>query len=79
MELYTLLFIFAGVVFLTSIFGYIITRKIYVPPALIFVLFSFLMLLYFNETFFIWVIIYTCFSLFITFIMFLLFKNRKEK
>lgn len=79
MELNILLFMFAGIVLISSIIGYIFTKKIYVTPAIIFVLFSFLMLSFFNETFFIWVIIYTFFSIFITLIMFLYKKSRKER
>gem|GEM_PF-3218053 len=78
MELNILLFLFAGIVLISSIIGFVLTKKIYVTPAIIFVLFSFLMLFFFNETFFVWVLIYTCFSIFITLIMFLYKKSRNR-
>jgi hypothetical protein len=77
MEFMLILFIFPAIVLIISIVGYVLTKKSYVTPALIFVLSSFLMLLFFNESFFIWVIVYTLLSGIVTLIM-AVFKNRKK-
>ncbi|MBO1510783.1 DUF2651 family protein [Metabacillus bambusae] len=69
MEFMLILFIFPAIVLIMSIVGYVLTKKIYVTPALIFVLSSFLMLLFFNESFFIWVIVYTFLSVIVTVII----------
>jgi asparagine N-glycosylation enzyme membrane subunit Stt3 len=78
MEFMLILFIFPAIVLIMSIIGYVLTKKGYVTPALIFVLSSFLMLLFFNESFFIWVIVYTILSVIVTFIM-AFFINRKKE
>jgi hypothetical protein len=69
MEFLLILIIFPAFVLLMSVFGYLLTKKSYVTPSIVFVLFSFLMLLFLNETFFIWVIGYTVFSIIISLIM----------
>ncbi|MFC0271036.1 DUF2651 family protein [Metabacillus herbersteinensis] len=58
--------IFPLLVFLATVIGYLLTKKVVVPPAIIFVVFSFISLLFFNETFFVWVITYTVLSVTIT-------------
>ncbi|MGM0875552.1 MAG: DUF2651 family protein [Bacillota bacterium] len=78
MEFLLILIIFPAIVFIMSIVGYLLTQKSYVTPAIVFVLFSFLMLLLFNESFFIWVIGYTLISVIVT-LMMLLFKKRKTR
>lgn len=78
MEFLLILIIFPAIVFIMSIVGYLLTQKNYVTPAIVFVLFSFLMLLLFNESFFIWVITYTLISVIVTLVM-SLFKKRKTR
>lgn len=78
MEFLLILIIFPAIVFIMSIVGYLLTKKSYVTPAIVFVLFSFLMLLLFNESFFIWVIAYTLISVIVTLVM-SLFKKRKTR
>jgi Protein of unknown function (DUF2651) len=76
MEFLLIMFIFPAIVLILSIVGYLITKRSYVTPAIIFVLFSFLLLLFFNESFFIWVIVYSVLSVIISVIMSLF--NKKE-
>jgi hypothetical protein len=78
MEFLLIFIVFPIIVLIASIFGYIVTKKIYVTPAILFVLFSFLMLLLYNESFFIWVVLYTLLSVIVTMIMFLV-ERVKEK
>jgi Protein of unknown function (DUF2651) len=77
MEFLLIMFIFPAIVLILSIVGYLITKRSYVTPAIIFVLFSFLLLLFFNESFFIWVIVYSVLSVIISVIMSLF--NKKEQ
>ncbi|WP_226669516.1 DUF2651 family protein [Metabacillus litoralis] len=78
MEFLLILIIFPALILLLSTFGYMITKKSYVTPALIFVVFSFIMLIFFNETFFIWVIAYTVLSIIMTSLL-ILFKKFYSK
>ena len=66
MEFLMIFTIFPLLFILASVMGYILTKRIVVPPAIIFVAFSFISLLFFNETFFTWVITYTVLSVTIT-------------
>ncbi|MBM7605478.1 putative membrane protein [Metabacillus crassostreae] len=79
MEFLLILIIFPALILLLSIFGYMFTKKSYVTPAIIFVVFSFLMLIFFNETFFIWVIAYTVLSIIMTCIIILFQKLYARK
>ncbi len=56
-------------VLLASIVGYIVFKKWFVMPLAIFVVFTILTFTIFNQSFFIWVIIYTVLSLIVSLIM----------
>jgi hypothetical protein len=63
------LFIFPIAVIVASIIGFLLVRKWFVMPILTFIVFTILMLSVFNETFFIWVVIYTILSIVVSFVM----------
>ncbi|MED4531195.1 DUF2651 family protein [Metabacillus fastidiosus] len=60
---------FPIIVILAPIIGYLLTRKWFVIPLLIFVVFTILTFTIFNESFFIWTVLYTILSLIISLIM----------
>lgn len=69
MEFILVLFIIPIIVIAVSIFGYILLKKWFVVPVVTFLVFIVLMLAVLNETFFIWVVIYTIISIIISLIM----------
>ena len=80
MEFLFIMVIYPVIVVIMSIGGYLLTKKSYVTPSIIFVLFSFLLLIFYNESFFIWVIAYSALSIIISVIMsFFMKKTHKQK
>ncbi|MDG5472838.1 DUF2651 family protein [Jeotgalibacillus sp. ET6] len=77
MDLFLLLFIICPVIVLiTSAAGFFLFPKRYIMPLVTFGVFTVLMFVFFNQSFFIWVIMYTCLSAVITF-LFTFIRNRK--
>ncbi|CRK83043.1 DUF2651 family protein [Neobacillus massiliamazoniensis] len=64
-----ILFIFPIAVIVASIIGFLVVRKWFVMPLFTFIVFAILMFSVFNETFFIWVVIYTILSIAVSFAM----------
>ncbi|MFD2215826.1 DUF2651 family protein [Metabacillus endolithicus] len=79
MEFQLIFLVFPITVLVISIVGYSVTKKTYVTPAILFVLFTFLMLLLFNESFFIWVLLYTLLSVIVTMIMYLFGRIKRKR
>lgn len=69
MEFIFALFICPIIVIVASIIGYLLLKKWFVMPLLTFIVFTVLTFTYFNETFFIWVVVYTIISAVVTLIM----------
>ncbi|MGX6443894.1 DUF2651 family protein [Neobacillus sp. K501] len=68
-EFVLVLFLCPLLVLIASVIGYIIFRKWYFIPLVTLITFTILMFTYFNESFFIWVIIYTVISCIVSLIM----------
>lgn len=69
MEFLIVFFIFPIIVVFTSIIGFILFQKWYVIPIVTFFVFIVLTFTVFNESFFIWVVVYTIISVLISLIM----------
>ncbi|MGG3889938.1 DUF2651 family protein [Metabacillus fastidiosus] len=70
LEIVLLLFtIFPIIVILASIIGYLLIKKWFVIPLLTSVVFTILTFTIFNESFFIWTVLYTILSLIMSLIM----------
>ncbi|MGA4515636.1 DUF2651 family protein [Solibacillus silvestris] len=69
MEFLLVLFICPIIVFTASIIGYLITKKWFVVPTIIFILFTVLTFTVFNKTFFFWVLVYTILSFIVSLVM----------
>lgn len=69
MEYSLILFIFPIVVVVASIIGFLLVRKWVVMPLLTFMVFTALMLTVFNESFLIWLILYTILSTIVSYLM----------
>ncbi|APH03897.1 hypothetical protein A9C19_03480 [Bacillus weihaiensis] len=78
MEFLVIMIFFPIGVILLTLLGFYLTKKSYVTPSLIFVLFAFIMLLFFNESFFIWVVIYTILSIVTTLLVLFIKKLLKK-
>nr|WP_246483810.1 DUF2651 family protein [Heyndrickxia vini] len=74
MEFLLVLFICPIIVIVASILGIFLFRKWFVTPLLTFVVFIILTFTIFNESFFIWVVVYTILSIIISLIMKLIKK-----
>ncbi|MEH7108846.1 DUF2651 family protein, partial [Bacillus sp. JJ1764] len=66
MEFSLILLIFPIVVVVSSIIGFLFFRKWFVMPLLTFVVFALLMMSIFNESFLIWLILYTILSIIVS-------------
>ena len=66
MEFALVLYICPGIVVLASIIGIFLINKWFVMPLLTFVVFAILTFTIFNETFFIWAIIYSIISIIVS-------------
>jgi Na+/H+ antiporter NhaC len=69
MEFLLVLFICPIIVLVASIIGFFLVRRWFVVPLLTFVVFTILTFTVFNESFFIWVAIYTILSVIVSLIM----------
>ncbi|KPB06239.1 DUF2651 family protein [Bacillus sp. CHD6a] len=69
MEFLLVLFIFPAAVIVASIIGILLFKKWFIVPALTLVVFAILMFTLFNESFFIWVVVYTILSVIISLIV----------
>lgn len=74
MEFLLVFFICPIIVLVTSIIGFLVVRRWFVMPLLTFVVFTILVFTVFNESFFIWVVIFTILSVVISLIMKLIKK-----
>lgn len=63
------LIILPTVVIITSIVGFLLVKRWYVLPLTSFVVFTILTFTVFNESFFIWVVVYTILSVIVSLIM----------
>lgn len=68
-EFTMVLFLFPLVVLIASLIGYLIFKKLFVMPLVTLVVFIVLAFTIFNQTFFIWAIIYTVLSFLVSFIL----------
>lgn len=75
MEFILILFLYPAIVIAASIPGTLIFKKWYVIPLATFVVFTILTFAVFNESFFIWTVVYTLLSLGISFLTAKLFKK----
>jgi hypothetical protein len=69
MEFSLILFIFPIVVVVTSIIGFLLFRKWFVMPLLTFIVFAFLMMTVYNESFLSWLVLYTILSIIVSYPM----------
>lgn len=69
MEFLLVLLVFPVIVIVASIIGMFLFKKWFVLPLLTLVIFSILTFTVFNESFFIWVVVYTIISIIISLIM----------
>ncbi|MFE8696118.1 DUF2651 family protein [Cytobacillus sp. FJAT-53684] len=70
MEFLLVLFICPIIVLVASIIGfYLVGRRWFVMPLLTFVVFTILTFTVFNESFFIWVVVYTILSVIVSLLM----------
>ncbi|MCC3359473.1 DUF2651 family protein [Bacillus sp. REN16] len=69
MEFILVLFICPIIVLIASIFGFLVVRRWFVMPLLTFIVFAILTFTVFNESFFVWVIVYTIISVIVSLIM----------
>ncbi len=69
-----ILYIFPAFVLIASVVGFFLIKKWFAIPLLIFIIFFILTFTVFNESFFIWVIVYTVLSIIIYFIMLFITK-----
>ncbi|MGD7046510.1 DUF2651 family protein [Jeotgalibacillus proteolyticus] len=77
MDLFLLLFLICPVIVLIlSAAGFFLFPKWYVMPLVTFAVFTVLMFVFFNQSFIIWVVMYTCLSAVITF-LFTFIRKRK--
>ncbi|MBP0726628.1 DUF2651 family protein [Bacillus sp. RG28] len=74
MEFLLVLFICPIIVLVASIIGFLVVRRWFVMPLLTFVVFTILTFTVFNDTFFIWVVVYTILSVIVSLIMKLIKK-----
>lgn len=75
MSMFLLLIVIGpAIVLITSIIGYLLFEKWFVTPLITLGVFTILTFLLFNETFFIWVIIYSALSLVVNLILKILIK-----
>ncbi|MGJ7909924.1 DUF2651 family protein [Neobacillus sp. LXY-1] len=77
MEFSLILFIFPIVVVVTSIIGFLLFRKWFVMPLLTFIVFALLMMSIFNDSFLIWLILYTILSIIVSYPMKFIWKLSK--
>lgn len=68
-EFVLVLFFCPLLVLIASVIGYFILKKWYITPLVTLVIFTILMFTVFNESFFIWVIIYTVISFIVSLFM----------
>jgi len=66
MEFALVMFILPAIVIVTSIIGMLAVKKWFAMPIITFIVFIILTFTVFNETFFIWVVVYTVISLIIS-------------
>ncbi|MBD1382853.1 DUF2651 family protein [Bacillus sp. IB182487] len=57
------------IVIISSIIGFLVTKKWYIVPGITLILFTILSFTTFNESFFFWVIVYTLIAVLVCFIM----------
>ncbi|WP_102275603.1 DUF2651 family protein [Cytobacillus massiliigabonensis] len=69
MEFQFVLLIFPAMVIVASIIGIFLFKKWFVVPALTLIVFTFLLFTVFNESFLIWVVVYTILSVIISLIV----------
>lgn len=69
MEFIFVLFICPIIVILASIVGYLLFKNWFVMPLLTLIIFTILTFTVFNESFFIWVVVYTIVSVVVSLIM----------
>lgn len=69
MEFFLVLFLLPIIVLVTSIIGFLVVKKWFVMPFLTFVVLTILTFTVFNETFFIWAVVFSLLSLIISLIM----------
>ncbi len=69
MEFLLVFFICPVIVLVTSIIGFLVIRRWFIMPLLTFVVFTILTFTAFNESFFIWVVVFTILSVVISLIM----------
>ncbi|MDQ0233217.1 MULTISPECIES: DUF2651 family protein [Bacillaceae] len=69
MEFFLVLLICPIIVLVASIIGFILVRRWFVMPLLTLVVFTILTFSVFNESFFIWVVVYTIISFIVSLIM----------
>lgn len=74
MEFLLVFLICPAIVLVASIIGFILIKKWFVMPALTFIVFIILTYTVFNESFFIWVVIYTILSIIVSVIMNVIIK-----
>ena len=74
MDFAMILYIFPAFVLIASVVGFFLIKKWFAIPLLIFIIFFILTFTVFNESFFIWVIVYTVLSIIIYFIMLFITK-----
>lgn len=79
MEFLLVFLICPASVLVASIIGFILIKKWFVMPALTFIVFIILTYTVFNESFFIWVVIYTILSIIVSVIMDVIIKSIKKK
>lgn len=68
-EFFSVFFLYPLIVIIASIIGYKLFKKWIIMPLSTFVVFIILTFTIFNQSFFIWVIVYTLLSLVVCFIM----------
>lgn len=69
MEFLLVLFICPIIVIVSSIIGIFLFKKWFVIPLLTFIVFTILTFTIFNESFFIWVVVYTILSIIVSLMM----------